>query len=1149
MRDVTLDHRYAATEGQVLVTGLQALARIPLDQARLDQARGWNTAGFVSGYRGSPLAGYDQELSHAKSFLTDAHIVVRPAVNEELAATAVWGTQQVGLLPGAKYEGVFGLWYGKSPGVDRSIDALRHANFAGVSPKGGVLLLAGDDPECKSSTLPSQSEYSLIHSEIPVLCPSDIQDVLDFGVIGLAMSRYSGCWIGMICTTDLMDSYGVVEVGTDRYAHLPVREEKPGAESPYIRAQDTPQTQEIRLRDVRVPAALEFSRLVKLNRVTVSGPNKRLGIIAAGRAYAELMQALQELGLDASSAANLGISVFKMGLIWPFDHPAVREFALGHEDILVIEDKRDLIETQVKEALFNLHSERRPRVLGKRDANGQPLLPDVGVVTAADIARAIVGCLPANVISFADAKTKLKAERAGADEIREPFYCSGCPHNRSTKVLDGSTALAGIGCHYMARWIQPGTMLFTQMGGEGAQWAGMAPFTDTPHVFANLGDGTYFHSGLLAIRQSVAAQVNITYKILFNGAVAMTGGQHVDGPLDVPSIARQLTAEGLAQVAVVADDISRYAGVALAPGVKAFPREDLKTVERQFRDVKGTTAIIYDQMCATERRRQRKRGMMPDPAKRAFINELVCEGCGDCSAKSNCISVEPVETEFGRKRRINQSSCNKDYSCVEGFCPSFVTLTGAEPRRSKSDVFAGDIAALAAPPEPKLNGAHNTMISGIGGLGVTTLAAILSVAAYLEGRAVRTLNRTGLAQKGGAVASHIRIASDNALLPTPAVPAGEADLHLAYDMIVAASAGALVKNDPARTATLINHHINPTSAFVRDTAKVYDVAGLEGKLAKASRDTFIVDARGLAETLLGNELFANMIMLGYALQKGWLPLSLESVNRAITLNGASAKQNRQALDIGRLAAVSPEKISAFMAGVHQTLTAAPALTLTDIVAQRRDYLRAYRNDTYAAKYETLVQKAHAAEQARAPGADTFAKAVAKGAFAAMMIKDEYEVARLLTDPAFAAQMRANFTGDFKVSYNLAPAFLAKTDPATGEPRKIVFGAWLTPVLRLVAGLKGLRETAFDPLKFDPLRRTERNFRDDYLARIERLLGSLNSSNVTLAAEIAALPLEAKGYGHVKEKALAKIKTKLAELTARFERGETTPTAEPARKAG
>jgi indolepyruvate ferredoxin oxidoreductase len=1143
MRDITLDHYLTATEGHVLATGIQALIRLPLEQARFDLARGLNTGGFISGYRGSPLGRYDMDLKASAQFLDPVHVVVLPAINEELAATAIWGTQQVNFMPGAKYDGVFGIWYGKAPGVDRAIDPIRHGNFAGTAPIGGVVMLIGDDPECKSSTLPSQSEYALVHAEIPILNPSNVQECLDFGMMGIALSRYSGCWTALMATSDNMDSHAIIDVGIDRYKHFPVRDQ---ANLPplYLHPGDTPMAQEARLRTLKLPAVIEFARKVGLNKRIIDSDKRRLGVITTGRAVGEVLQALKDLGLDHAQAADLGLSVLKVDMPWPLDVEGVRDFARGLEEVIVIEDKRPLLEGFVKEALYDLDADVRPRISGKRDTAGNILLPDIAIISTAAIVKIILDRLPPNTVCLADTKFNTNAGPVTpAKENRDPFFCSGCPHSRSTRVVEGSVALTGIGCHHLIRFMPNRTFeteFFSQMGGEGVQWVGQAPFTDMPHVFANIGDGTYVHSGSLAIRQAVAAKANMTYKILFNGAVAMTGGQAHDAELDIPTLTHQLAAEGVVRIAIVAEDPSRHESATnLASGVTIYPRAELQQVERSFREIEGVTVIIYDQMCATEKRRMRKRGLLAEPNARPFINELVCEGCGDCTVKSKCLSVEPIETELGRKRRINQSSCNKDYSCTEGFCPSFVTVTGGKRRRFEAEHLLATL--LPEPPRASLDRAHNILISGIGGLGVTTLAGIISMAAHLEDRNVRTLNQPGLAQKGGGVASHIRISARGEELVTPSVPLAEADVHLASDMIVAGKVGLRERSSFHRTATIINTGLHPTSVFLSDTNKPYDNAALMQGIRDNSRVAENLDANALSETVMGTELFGNMIMLGYALQKGWLPLSIESLDKAIVLNGAAAAQNRRALDLGRLAAAYPEKAAALMDSGERSLSPPVAKDLEGVIAEREAYLTAYQSKSYAKRYSALVAMTRGVEEARVPGSLKLTEAVARGAFAAMLIKDEYEVARLLTLPAFRKQIDGQFSGDYEISYNLAPSWLARTNPLTGEPRKMNFGEWLTPALKFAARLKFLRGTPVDPFNFDPLRRQERRLRDDYVARIPALLTELTAANHAVAVEIAALPLDIRGYGHIKERARVGAEKKLEALWTRFQ-SVTPPTA-------
>lgn len=1125
MRDITLDHFYTATTGQVLATGLQALVRLPLEQARLDIARGLNTAGFIAGYRGSPLGRYDMDLLAAGAAMDHAHIVVQPAINEEMAATALWGTQQVNLMPGAKYDGVFGIWYGKAPGVDRALDAIRHANFAGTWHKGGVIMLVGDDPECKSSTLPSQSEYALMHVEVPILNPSDVQDCLDFGIAGLAMSRTCGCWVAVMATSDNMESHAVIDVGTERFANLPASAD--GSLS--VRHGDSALAQEARLRGFKHSAAIAFARAAGLNKRIVDGPARRLGIITTGRATGEVLQALKDLGLDHDQAADRGFSILKIGMPWPLDRAVVRDFAQGLEEIIVVEDKRPLLEGLVKDALYDVAN--RPKVVGKRDADGKRLLPDTAVVTAAHVVGALIGRVPENLACAADAK-RTAPDPAGERERRQPFFCSGCPHNRSTQVAPGSLALGGIGCHYLVRFgPHPETDFFSQMGGEGVQWVGQAPFTATPHMFANIGDGTYVHSGILAIRQAIAAGANITYKILFNGAVAMTGGQGMDGGLDVPTMTHQLAAEGVVRIALVSEEPSRYDMGALAAGTTVHARDELKAMERAFREVRGVTAIIFEQLCATEKRRLRKRGAMIEPDERPFINELVCEGCGDCTATSSCLSVEPVETAFGRKRRINQSSCNKDYSCMDGFCPSFVSVKGGT-RRSMAidDVLATPIAPPARAP---LTGAHNTLISGIGGLGVTTLAGVLAMAAHIEGLAVRTLNQPGLAQKGGGVVSHLRIAETREALATSAVPLAEADLHLAYDMIVAARPQMLARMAEGRTVALVNRNLHPTSRFLSDSDTTYDTAGLENDIRKQTRAMEPLDVGMLAEKLMGSEVYGNMIMLGYALQRGWLPLGLAAITRAIELNGAAVDTNLKALLLGRMCAVAPDRFAAMCNSFQRGISPPPPGDLDSLIAANTRYLEAYWNAGYAARYAALVARTREAEAKATAGARTLTEAVARAAFAVMAIKDEYEVARLLTLPDFRRQIEESFAGEVRISYHLAPSWLAPRNDLTGKSEKMTFGGWLTPVLKGVARLKFLRESAFDPFNFDSLRQRERALREDYFARIDDIVARLAPHNHALAIEIAALPLKVRGYGAIKARAMKQAEDMHAALWPQF----------------
>src|SRR5690349_628913 len=908
---ISLEDKYELASGRVYLTGTQALVRLAMMQRERDAAAGLNTAGFISGYRGSPLGGFDQALWKARDHLKDHHVFFTPGVNEELAVTAVWGSQQVGLFDGAKYDGVFAMWYGKGPGVDRAGDAMKHANAAGSAKYGGVLMLAGDDHACKSSTLPHQSEHAFDAAMIPVLYPTGVQEIIDLGVHGFAMSRYSGLYVAFKVVSETVDSSASIYVAPDS-PRIVIPEDFPIPEGGLnIRWPDAPMDQELRLQRDKIYAALAYCRANKLNRVTIDSPKPRLGIIASGKSYLDVLQALQDLGIDERHAAEIGIRLYKVGMPWPLEPTGVREFAEGLEEVLVVEEKRQLIEYQLKEQLYNWRDDVRPRVIGKYDEHGEWevhrsdwLLPAAGELTPAMVARVIARRIAKfHTSPIIEARLKFieskEAElaRPRGKIARIPYFCSGCPHNTSTKVPEGSKALAGIGCHFMSIWIRPDqTMTFTQMGGEGVPWVGISPYTDTKHVFANLGDGTYFHSGLLAIRQAVASGVNITYKILFNDAVAMTGGQPVDGQLTVPMVTRQVAAEGAKKVIVVSDEPEKYEGVTgMEPGTAVRHRDDLDEVQRELREISGTTVLIYDQTCAAEKRRRRKRGKFPDPAKRVVINELVCEGCGDCSVKSNCLSVVPLETEFGRKRAIDQSTCNKDYSCLKGFCPSFVTVEGGQLRKKKP-VVQEVLSALPMPQVPALDKPYGILVTGVGGTGVVTIGALLGMAAHIEGKGAAVLDMTGLAQKGGSVYSHIRIAPRPEDIHAVRIAAGEAKLVIGCDMIVAASDEAIAKMQTGFTRAVINGDVAPTGGFTKDP----DLQVPTGDMAESIRAACgpnavdFVDGTNLATALMGDSIATNLFMVGYAFQKGLIPLAERSILQAIEINGAAVESNKGA---------------------------------------------------------------------------------------------------------------------------------------------------------------------------------------------------------------------------------------------------------------
>jgi indolepyruvate ferredoxin oxidoreductase len=1138
---VSLEDKYTLERGRVYLTGIQALVRLPLMQRWLDVARGLNTAGFISGYRGSPLGGLDQNLWRAKKYLAENHIKFEPGLNEDLAMTSIWGSQQLNLFPGAKYDGVFAMWYGKGPGVDRTIDVLKHGNTAGTSKHGGVLICAGDDHGAASSTLPHQSDHNFISAMVPVLFPSNTQEILDYGIFGWAMSRYSGCWVALKCVSENVEASASVSVDPERYDFkIPNAFEMP-PDGLNIRWPDSFWDQEARLQKHKVYAALAFTRSNKIDRIVIDSPKPRLGIITSGKAYLDVRQALDDLGIDARLAAEIGLRVYKVGMVWPLEREGAREFAYGLEEVIVVEEKRAVIENQLKEQLYNWNEKARPRVVGKFDENQQWLLPAGGELSNTVVAKALATRIlkfydsPAmrERMAFLEAKEKALAAKK-VELARIPYFCSGCPHNTSTRVPEGSRATAGIGCHTMAIFMNRNTATFTHMGGEGTPWIGQAPFTDEKHIFANLGDGTYYHSGLLAIRACVAAKVNITYKILYNDAVAMTGGQPVEGsPLPV-DIANQVWAEGVKRIAVVSEDPLKYPLDWHWPAGTTFHhRDDLDAVQRELREWKGVSVLIYEQTCAAEKRRRRKRGLMEDPPRRVFINERVCEGCGDCSVQSNCISVLPKETEFGRKRAIDQSNCNKDYSCVKGFCPSFVSVYGAAPRKARA---AGPKSMPAdeipLPKIPKSVNPLGILVTGIGGTGVITIGQLLGVAAHIEGKGVSVLDMTGLAQKNGAVMSHVRIADKPEEIYASRIAAGEADAVIGCDVVVAASPDAIRTMKAGTTQAVINGYEQMTAAFIQNRDLKFPNAALQAAIADAvgPESMHVVDATRIATALMGDAIAGNMFMLGFAFQKGLVPLQLESIERAIDLNAVAVRMNKEAFAWGRRAAHDLEAVAKIAFPAEPVPLARPAAkSLTDIIALRVKDLTAYQNRKYAERYERLVGEVRRIEGEKGKGKTGLAEAVARNLYKLMAYKDEYEVARLYTDGTFLKQLREQFQGEYTMKFHLAPPLLAPRDARTGHLRKMTFGPWMMPAFRMLAKMKVLRGTALDIFGRSAERRTERKLIDEYEATVKTLLNSLTPDNHALAVEIAAIPDAIRGYGHIKEKSIAEAKAKEATL--------------------
>ena len=1269
--NVVLDDKYRLDRSRVFLTGVQALARLPMLQRKRDRASNLNTAGYVSGYRGSPLGGLDTALHEAEPFLKVHGIQFQPGLNEDLAATAIWGTQQLRLLPGAKRDGVFAMWYGKGPGVDRCGDVFKHANHAGTSAHGGVLVVAGDDHAARSSAVAHQSEHMFSACAIPVLAPASVQDILDFGLHGWAMSRYTGCWVALKVCADIVESSATVNVDAlGLQVRIPEDFELP-ADGVHIRWPDPQPAQEHRMQAYKIYAAAAYARANGLDRLVWDSPRARLGLVACGKAWLDLRQALHELGIDEATAQALGLRVYKVGMPWPLEADGARRFATGLEEILVVEEKRQIIEYQLKEMLYNWRDDVRPRVIGKFDEagewpapHGQWLLPPTGELTPIIVARAIasrlaridpegpwqaraaalagqVAALPnapgpaaayglssagaaaPNGLSSAGAGAPYGFSSAGAAAPhglssavsaapnglpsaaapnglssavaaapnglssavaaapnglssvgaaaparaplqRTPYFCSGCPHNRSTRVPEGSCAFGGVGCHLMAVSMERRTLTISQMGGEGATWIGMAEHAGPNHVFVNMGDGTYFHSGLLAIRAAVAAGVNITYKILYNDAVAMTGGQPVDGPLNVPSLTRQIGAEGVQRIVVLADDPEKYPSDAeFAPGVQVLPRERLDAVQRELRLVPGVSVLVFDQTCATEARRRRKRSELPAPTRHVFIVDAVCEGCGDCSLQSNCLSVVPVATEFGQKRAIDPFTCNHDMSCLEGRCPAMVTVEGGVPRRSHGLPLRDD--ALPEPVLATLDAPYSILIAGVGGSGVVTLGALLGMAAHLEGKGVTVLDQTGLSQKAGAVLTHVRIAADPTALHAPRIV--HADLLLGCDLLVAAGPDSLQRLRRGRTRAIVNTAEVITGEFVRHPELVFPreatLALLRGAIAAPMEMTAPsslrslppggaqparggpslaeVNATRLASLLVGDSIATNLFMLGYAWQRGLVPLGLEALLRAIELNGVAADDNRRAFAWGRRAAAKPEQVERLAAAAEpQPESHRLSRDLDEVIARRRAELVAYQGEALAHRYTALVERVRNAEEQVARGSERLALAVARQAHRLFAYKDEYEVARLFSAPAFDAALATHFEGDWRVRFHLTPPW--RRAGADGEPRKQVFGPWMRHALRWLAHGKHLRGTAFDPFGLSAQRRLERALAAEYEASIERLLQRLDASGLDAAVALAGWPEPIRGFGEVKLRSVQLARQRRVALFAAYEAGAAASVA-------
>ncbi|PZF78835.1 indolepyruvate ferredoxin oxidoreductase family protein [Aestuariivirga litoralis] len=1130
---------YDLSVTRLFLTGPQAILRMVLMQSERDRQAGLDTAGYVSGYRGSPVGTVDNQFVAARKVLEPRHIVFQPGLNEDLAATACWGTQQAEMRGEGRHDGVFAVWYGKGPGVDRTGDVFRHANMAGTSPHGGVLAIAGDDHSGESSTVVHASDVALMDALIPVLSPAGVQEIIDYGLLGFAMSRHAGVWMGLKCVHDTVESSAVVEAGPDRAAFVTPAEPPPPPGGLSIRPSDDRIVQEERLHMHKIPAVKAFARANGLNRIVLRGGEvPTLGIVAAGKAWLDVRQALDDLGIDEVRASRLGIRLLKIGMVWPLEETVVKDFARGLSTIMVVEEKRALVEAQLRDILYA--EANRPSVIGKRDEQGNTLFAPHGVLEPNQIALAIAARIEDRTTrDCAAALQDQSTARNQADLVaRVPYFCAGCPHNSSTVLPEGARGYAGIGCHWLAQFV-PGrkTEGATHMGGEGANWVGEAPFSKRGHVFQNIGDGTYNHSGLMAIRHAVGTGTNITYKILFNDAVAMTGGQRNDGGLTVEQIAQQMQAIGVKRIAVVSDEPDKYPARSAFPPFTSFNhRSELQAVQTELMGVKGTSVLIYDQTCAAEKRRRRRKGEFPDPQKRVFINELVCEGCGDCGVQSNCVAIQPVETEFGRKRKIDQSSCNKDFSCLKGFCPSFVTVEGGTLVKGSSGP-AIDAEKVPFPPVPEpalpaLEKPWSILVTGIGGTGVVTIGHLLGMAAHIEGKGAALIDMVGISQKNGTVVTHIKIGASPEAISAVRVARGHADLILGCDLVTSASERILAAASRTKTHAVINSHEVMPAHFTHDANFDVQGAALTLRIAAAVKQGGLsaIDATDIATKLMGDSIAANLFTLGFAWQKGLVPLSREAIEEAVELNGVSVKMNLAAFAWGRRAAVDEAAVRAVIGAKLEK----KAETLDEVIARRVDFLTAYQDAAYAAQYRDVVARVRAVSE-------PLALAVARNLFKLMAYKDEYEVARLYTDGSFAERLAKQFTGNYRLTFHLAPPIRGRVDGFSGKPVKSDYGPWMMGAFRLLARMKRLRGTSLDIFGRTAERRMERRLIADYRALVERLIGNPGLAHSNTALELANLPDMIRGFGHVKDANVAKAKAREAELLAMLD-------GEPVRRA-
>lgn len=1118
-----LDDRYAQVRGRVFMTGTQALTRIMLDQARRDREAGMNTAGFVSGYRGSPLGGLDQEMWRIAPRLEENHIKFMPAVNEDLGATAVLGAQQAHLDPHAEVDGVFSMWYGKGPGVDRSGDALKHGNAYGSAPKGGVLVVAGDDHGCVSSSMPHQSDVAFMSWFMPTLNPASVAEYQSFGEYGFALSRFSGTWVGFKAISETVESGASVDLLPDRIFNQPDYTAPAGGL--HVRLGDLPSPGiETRIHD-KLEAVEAFVEANPIDRKIYDIADAPFGIVSTGKGHLDLLEALRLLGLTEEKCRGLGIDIYKVGMVWPLARRDALEFVRGKKEVLVIEEKRGIIESQFKEAFYDWPGSKPQRMVGKHDENLKELVPWTGELSPLKLVPIIAARLNA---FFPSEKLMERAKVLTSTPVpvlnvpganRTPYFCSGCPHNTSTKLPEGSKAASGIGCHVMASWMDRDTAGFAQMGGEGVPWIATSLFNGGKHIFQNLGEGTWYHSGSLAIRQAVAAKANITYKILYNDAVAMTGGQPVDGPVSVSGIAQAARAEGVNRIALVSDHPEKFTRADFPDGTSFDHRRDLDTVQRELREIPGVTVLIYEQTCATEKRRKRKRGQMDDPKRFVMINDLVCEGCGDCSLESNCLSVEPKKTEFGTKRKINQSTCNKDYSCLNGFCPSFVTIEGGERRKKSGAGLDVDsmVADLPRPKLPNLEKPFDLLVTGVGGTGVVTVGALISMAAHLEGKGASVLDFTGFAQKFGTVLGYVRLAESPDAVHQVRIDGGSADAVIGCDMVVSSAPKASAHYRKG-TRIVLNRAEMPTGDLVlnrdadlRIDAREDVIAGVVG-----AENLSAFDANAMAERLMGDAVFANVMMLGFAWQKGLVPVSRDALYQAIELNGVAPDKNKTAFAYGRIMADNPELLT------QDEKAPTTDESVSALIARRMAFLTDYQNAAYAARYQSKLESF-----AQTGASEDMIRAAAKSLFKLMAYKDEYEVARLHAHAGFTDQIAQDFEGDYKIKYHLAPPLWPTGKDTRGRPFKKTFGPWMGKTFGLLARMKGLRGTWADVFRYG----ADRKLEVALIGWFEEVMAQVGNAALNEEAALAVLtaPMEIRGYGPVKEKAAAQAKEKVATL--------------------